>query len=647
MKRSFYHDILSFSDAEARLEAKGNEGAYLFRESDVKSGMFIISYLKNSSVSHILTPRRDGKYFRQSVEEAIEVASDIISASQNYIHPVPPPSSQSSEKDGDTERNDTRCYCCGFSSENKVKLDSHHKQHKVIKCASCNQYFKSSTFSKHKRLCNAVPDKLSCSICGHVTVHHSLMWRHRKRHILRPFLCREDGCRRFFKTEDDLNSHQKHKHRGELYKCDHCPMSFKNRYEMNRHIQRIHLNPKVRCSIGWFRTAGEAVKKREAKGRSMISCKVDGCTYTARAYQKDRMARHVAVKHPLAPRPPKPHECLQCKKKFAFPYLLRVHQKRCKLVRASSKRVVGMVTNKQLMDLRKQHPSCPTRTFVNIFRGFSRQNPDIIFEGNLQGALQDSLNELKRWFSADLLTVKDSKGLDVDTVIVLVKDLHYVIRQYIIRKEIIKPRVAIAQDGGNNKYLVQLSIFDMQKLGPDVCGYSSGGRRRSLIIGACNRCKESPHNISLVLEKLYLAKLEYPTILPCDLSAANKFMGVGSHTSYCSCIYCEAYKVKEDLKTWTTKKALYWSKGARRRTMRMITELRRRFLNKWRGRTNTAAAKADIKNHASVVGFPIDLPEAMQDMLVLLVIPPDPLHICLLGEFDFAFYLSLIIRFCF
>ena len=64
----------------------------------------------------------------------------------------------------------------------------------------------------------------------------------------------------------------------------------------------------------------------------------------------------------------------------------------------------------------------------------------------------------------------------------------------------------------------------------------------------------------------------------------------------------------------------------------MITELRRRFLNKWRGRTNSAAAKADIKNHASVIGFPIDLPEAMHDLLVLLVIPPDPLHCVLLGE---------------
>ena len=59
---------------------------------DVKPGMFIISLVKNSSVSHILTPRKDGKYFRQSLEEAVEIASDIISASQSCIHPVVVPS---------------------------------------------------------------------------------------------------------------------------------------------------------------------------------------------------------------------------------------------------------------------------------------------------------------------------------------------------------------------------------------------------------------------------------------------------------------------------------------------------------------------------------------------------------------------------
>ena len=75
--------------------------------------------------------------------------------------------------------------------------------------------------------------------------------------------------------------------------------------------------------------------------------------------------------------------------------------------------------------------------------------------------------------------------------------------------------------------------------------------------------------------------------------------------------------------------------------MRIIMELRRRFLAKWRGRKggiSSAGAKADIKNFFSVVNNPIDLPESMLDMLVLLVIPPDPLHVTLLGKFSHNYF---------
>ena len=97
VKSSYYHDVLGYSDAEARLE--GREGAYLFRESDVKPGLFIVSYVKSSSVTHILVPRNDGKYIRQSLEQAVDIASDIVASSDWFKHPIPPPSPSSSGSD--------------------------------------------------------------------------------------------------------------------------------------------------------------------------------------------------------------------------------------------------------------------------------------------------------------------------------------------------------------------------------------------------------------------------------------------------------------------------------------------------------------------------------------------------------------------
>ena len=89
VKRSFYHEVLSYSDAEQRLE--GKNGGYLFRESNVKPGMFILSYVRKSSVAHVLVPNKNRKFICQPLEEAVEIAADVIAASECYIHPVPPP----------------------------------------------------------------------------------------------------------------------------------------------------------------------------------------------------------------------------------------------------------------------------------------------------------------------------------------------------------------------------------------------------------------------------------------------------------------------------------------------------------------------------------------------------------------------------
>ena len=111
------------------LKVESREGSYLF-----KPGRFII-------------------FFRQTLEEAVDIASDIISASQSYFDPVPPPSSQSSsDSESDPESSESRCYCCNHTSESKVKLDIHHRTHKGIKCEKGSKYFKLGTFSRHKRL---------------------------------------------------------------------------------------------------------------------------------------------------------------------------------------------------------------------------------------------------------------------------------------------------------------------------------------------------------------------------------------------------------------------------------------------------------------------------------------------------------------
>ena len=127
VRRSFYHDVLGCREAESRLE--GREGAYLFREADVKSGLFVISFVKNSSVSHLVTPNRDGKFIRQTLEEAVEIAADVLACSDSYRYPVPPsPGEASSQSSGcASESGKSRCYCCSYTTKDKRILESHQK----------------------------------------------------------------------------------------------------------------------------------------------------------------------------------------------------------------------------------------------------------------------------------------------------------------------------------------------------------------------------------------------------------------------------------------------------------------------------------------------------------------------------------------
>ena len=64
-------------------------GRHLFRESDVKAGMFIISHIKNSSAPHLVTPNKNGEFIRLRLEEAVDMAVDVMASYDSYHHGSP------------------------------------------------------------------------------------------------------------------------------------------------------------------------------------------------------------------------------------------------------------------------------------------------------------------------------------------------------------------------------------------------------------------------------------------------------------------------------------------------------------------------------------------------------------------------------
>ena len=57
-----YHGYLGESQAEDRLRRSGEGKGYLTRQSDVKPGFFIVTFLERGKIVHQIAPNKEGKY---------------------------------------------------------------------------------------------------------------------------------------------------------------------------------------------------------------------------------------------------------------------------------------------------------------------------------------------------------------------------------------------------------------------------------------------------------------------------------------------------------------------------------------------------------------------------------------------------------
>ena len=74
---SYTHDVIAVLQPQDKLRSFDREGAYLFRKSDVRPGFFVLSLIKDSSMT---------------LKEACEVLEDIVNSCDGFLHPVPAPS---------------------------------------------------------------------------------------------------------------------------------------------------------------------------------------------------------------------------------------------------------------------------------------------------------------------------------------------------------------------------------------------------------------------------------------------------------------------------------------------------------------------------------------------------------------------------
>ena len=138
-----YHGSISAQQAEDRLRSVCKESSYLTRESILQKGRFILSCITSGNIiQHFVVPDSDGKNKKQP--SFIEAKSDIerlVSSSDDYSHPVPPPWTVSgggtvrtgphspSSRQFRTGDTGMQCQVCEKTLQTRYDLEEHYCNH--------------------------------------------------------------------------------------------------------------------------------------------------------------------------------------------------------------------------------------------------------------------------------------------------------------------------------------------------------------------------------------------------------------------------------------------------------------------------------------------------------------------------------------
>ena len=82
--------MMGFKAAETRLRETNMDFSFLTRESDIKKGKFILSWLtKDGSVKHTAAPNPSAGNNFQKLEEALSVLEQMIESNDECVYEVP------------------------------------------------------------------------------------------------------------------------------------------------------------------------------------------------------------------------------------------------------------------------------------------------------------------------------------------------------------------------------------------------------------------------------------------------------------------------------------------------------------------------------------------------------------------------------
>ena len=301
-----FHGQISCSVAEERLKSVNVDQCYLARESDVKPGKYVLSYLANGSIEHYYV-RKCPVNDREASMAAIEY---LIQGIDSCKYPVNPPEEKIPEEKINNYPPLT-CYVCAAQFANRDKLLNHMKTHKLKECTSCSKFILENSFNSHIRHCSDTPLYFQCDQCDKKLTRKYALKIHMNLHFKNPFSCKV--CGKKFETNDILQIH-KVSMCAKMLKCTVCDKYFTKSFLLNRHL-KLHDG----------KDGMHIIKKERQKGRRLHTCPEPGCSFQTK--DKRRLENHIPYKH--LQKKPQFYTCESCDSTFNKPWNLKRHERGC------------------------------------------------------------------------------------------------------------------------------------------------------------------------------------------------------------------------------------------------------------------------------------------------------------------------------
>ena len=490
-------------------------------------------------------------------------------------------------------------------------MNNHMNSHREVKCKQCDQTIPKNSTSSHMKKCVSRERDFKC-----------------------------ENCPAVFKREDMLKLHVVKK-RCQV-RCNFCDKTCKSSYYLEKHISQTH-----RVQMNVVKTSeGHMGLFPTTEVRKDLKC--TRCDFVAT--HPSKLSRHMITHDPKAIK--EEEKCPKCEKTFKFKSHLDRHiptshrdhakgnsrsnqYKKMKKFDVPKSQQFRTCTEKDLVAMLEK-ADVSTHQLLKLLSVLRKRFGRKAFEPKLKEKIRSHLNSLDDDFETNCVSFQSKDGKEFKSSLSKTRNVNHFLNKIAELRELQKPKVILGIDGDIRHLMITCVVKEQEEHDDSVSGkldnnLKGTSAKRVLVLSKADGVPETRHNVELMLRAMKLHELDDDFQIVCDLKMLNILLGIQSSTSLFGCPFCEACKIDEHGRV--TNQRGEWNFDPERTPLRTISNIVEHALayeNEPR-KANGEKDKAKTKKHKSVNYKPIKLKDGHDDSWVGKHLPPDPLHVNVLG----------------